>query len=92
MLTLKKLKDMALDTVFVKGEIDNSPEGIFMTREGGMLKWVAVRGGIHDWAIYCHYNTHSWDYVKSNGDKVTQELHIKKLVPCDSKAFKIYRY
>lgn len=52
-LTLEALKEMKPGTIFACGEIENSPEGIYMTdvHKGSMLKWVAKRGGIEDWAI-----------------------------------------
>lgn len=40
MLTLQMLKDMPMGTIFAQGNDEGT-------------KWVAVRGGIHDWAIYC---------------------------------------
>jgi len=92
MLTLKKLKAMKPHEVIARGIVENSPAGIFMTRNGGMLRWVAVRGYIHDWGIYCHWEASSEAYVKSNGDKVHMEEHIKKLVPCSKLAFEMYRH
>ena len=93
MLTIKDLKDMTPDTIFAKGVIVDSPDGINMMNSGRMLKWVACRGGIWDWAIYCCYDDeHDYDYAKSDGEKVTSEENIKKLVTCDDEAFKMYRY
>jgi len=92
MLTLQKLKEMKPDTIFTQGEIIDSPEGINMTNSGRMLKWVAVRGGIHDWAIYCHFANNTYEWVYRFGDKVYSKGNIKKLVNCDDEAFKMYRY
>lgn len=91
MLTLQQLKDMPDHTVFAHGETVNSPEGINMSNDGRSLKWVAKRGQIHDWVIYIGIS--SWDdsLIASNGDKVGSEDHIKKLVPCDDEAYKMYR-
>ena len=91
MLTLKMLKEMKSGTVFDKGEIIDSPEGINMSNSGMPLKWVAKRGGIHDWCIYCLFADHSFEEVIRVGDKVHDEMNIKKLVPCDDEAFKMYR-
>ena len=92
MLTLQKLKDMKPDTIFATGTINDGPTGINIAHTGKTLRWVACRGGIHDWAIYVQ--DESWDEqrVKDMGDKVTSENNIKKLVPCDDEAFAMYRY
>ena len=93
MLTLQQLKDMTPDSVFAKGTIVDSPEGINITNSGRMLKWVAQRGGIWDWAIYCCFDDeHDYEYAKSYGDKVHDAENIKKLVECDDEAFKMYRH
>lgn len=94
MLTLQQLKGMKPETIFAKGEIENSPDGLFMTTSniGKKLIWVAKRGGIHDWAIYCHWAEKGEQFVITNGDKVTAASNIKKLVPCDEESFSMYRY
>ena len=80
--------------VFSKGEIENSPDGIYMTdtRKGEMLKWVAKKGYGNDWGIYIHWAESGYDFVITNGDKVTSESNIKKLVPCTDELFELYRY
>ncbi len=91
-LTLQQLKDMKPDTIFMSGETTDGPEGINMDNTGQSLKWVAVRGGIHDWAIYCDMAYKSEGEIRDMGNKVTSEENIKKLVPCDDEAFEMYRY
>ena len=80
--------------VIAKGEIENSPDGIFMTdtREGDLLKWVAKKGYGNDWGIYIHWAESGYDFVIANGDKVNAEANIKKLVPCTDELFELYRY
>ena len=92
MLTLQNLKDMEPDTIFATGVTTNDPAGINMSNDGRELRWVACRGGIHDWAIYIQSADWPEDEVKRVGDKVTSEHNIKKLVPCDDEAFRMYRY
>ena len=92
MLTIKKLKKMEPNTIFAQGETIDSPEGINMARTGKRLKWVAVRGQIHDWAIYIGTLDQSIEDIRDWGDKVTGEENIKKLVECDKEAFGAYRY
>jgi len=93
MLTLQQLKDMPPKTVFASGEVENSPDGIYMTDSnvGSKLRWAARRGGIHDWAIYIHWAYHSLEYILNQGDKVTGVENIKKLVPCEQEALEMYR-
>lgn len=92
MLTLQQLKDMPADTVFASGMEMDSAGGLFMIGSGVMLRWVAVRGGIHDWAIYCHRSEMSTSWICDHGDKVHMDNNIKKLVPCDEEAFAMYRH
>jgi hypothetical protein len=92
MLTVDKLKAMQPSTIFATGEILDNPQGLNMTNSNKRLRWVAVRGGIHDWAIYCHWAEHDQEWIKSQGDKVYNKHNIKRLVECDDEAFKMYRY
>ena len=83
MITLQQLKDMSPDTIFASGVgMDGRDE----------IRWVACRGGIHDWVIYYGRLDQSEGYIKSSGDKLFSEDKIKKFVPCDDEAFKMYRY
>lgn len=91
MLTLQQLKDMPDHTVFAHGTTSDDAAGINMANTGNQLRWVAKRGGYHDWAIYIHFAYNDEEYIKTNGDKVTGEANIKQLVPCDDEAYKMYR-
>ena len=83
-LTLQILKDMEPGT-FAKGE------GTYPGLHADPIRWVAVRGGIHDWALYYHHAYHSFKYVKKTGDKSFTESIIRDLVPCDDEAWAMYR-
>ena len=83
---------MKPSTIFLKGTMVDSPDGINMGNTGKQLRWLAVRGGIHDWAIYCHLADKDWDFIRTQGNKVGGEENIKRLVPCDDEAFKMYRH
>jgi len=91
-LTVSALCDMAPGTVIAEGEIIDSPEGLNFDNTGGMLKWVAVRGEIPDWAIYVHFAGKSRYYILRHGEKVHWERDIRKLVPCDDLAMTSYRH
>ena len=86
-LTLKYLKEIKPGTIFKSG-ITNDPRLV----RNMDLRWVAVRGIIHDWAIYYHKITNSNEMIAKEGDKCFMEEVIKELVPCDEEAYKMYRY
>ncbi len=92
-LTLKQLKEMK-PGIFAKGQVEDNPMGANMANTGNLMKWVAVRGDIHDWAIYCD-NPYSpqFDYegVAESGDKIHNREIVKRLVPCDKEALEMYR-
>jgi len=91
-LTLETLKALPPCQVFATGLTIDNRTGVNMTGSDKTLRWVATRGGIHDWAIYIHFATFSEEYVKSSGDKIHSKDIIKKLVPCDDEAFAMYRH
>lgn len=91
-LTLQMLKDMTPHTIFATGVAHDEAHALNMTGSGKALRWIAVRGGIHDWAIYCHFQEYSPDWIQDHGDKVHSDVHIKMLVPCDDEAFAMYRH
>ena len=74
----------------------NAPDQLYMTsdRVGEELIWVAIKGFADDWAIYTYWKEEGvdQDYVKSNGDKVASEQHIKFLVKCTEEVYKAYRW
>lgn len=93
-LTLKELKEMEPDTIFATGLIENSPEGIYMTiyREGDLLRYVAIRGGYHDWAIYVHWAENDISYITTAGQKVSSLNNVRKIIFADEEALNMYRF
>jgi hypothetical protein len=91
-LTLERLE--ALEPgVFTQGTVSDNPVGVHMSGSDRLLRWVAVKGGSkYGWKIYIHWAESDWDFVRSNGDKVTGDHNIKKLVECDDAAFAEYEY
>ena len=92
MLDIQMLKTMPPLTIFATGVTTDDENGINMTRSGKELRWIACRGGIWDWCIYCHWSDKTIEWIHDYGDKVTSKENIKKLVPCDDEAFQMYRY
>jgi hypothetical protein len=91
-LTLEEFDKLPLGEVFATGVLPNSPEGLFMTNDGGELRWVAKKGWGHDWAVYCHWADRSVKWVEESGDKIHTEVYIRRCVPCTDEVFKIYRF
>lgn len=87
MLDLKMLNDMPPSTIFATGTVNDNR----LHREY-TLRWVAVRGGRNDWAIYYHKIEKDIDFIRNEGDKCFTKEVIKELVPCDDEAFLLYRY
>jgi len=92
MLDLQMLKAMPENTWFATGVAMDVQGGLFMMNTGKELRWVAVRGGMWDWVIYCHFSDQDIGEIARVGDKVCSENHIRMLVPCDDEAFAMYRY
>jgi len=93
LLTLQKLKSIEPKTIFAKkGTFKDGPEGINIARTGQLLKWVAVKGDVDDWAIYCQAADWSDEEIRRMGDKIQDRVNIMKLVPCDNEALSAYRH
>lgn len=93
-MTLEEFNVIEAGSVFAKGETTNSPEGVYMTNSnlGASLRWVAKKGYGNDWCIYIYWNYTSWEFVETNGDKVTNSANIQKLVPCTPEVESKYRF
>ena len=83
MLTLNKLKEIDPQTCFA--------EGTDVISDTGKVKWKAIRGEIWDWTIYIGPEYWSDTRVSEEGDKLYDYAEVKRLVPCDDEAFKMYR-
>lgn len=86
-LTLEHLKSFPEEAVIAEGY------GFYpRLYNGGDIHWVAVRGGIGDWALYYHFANFTTEQVMEAGDKSFTEAVIRELVPCTDEAFKMYRH
>jgi hypothetical protein len=91
MLTLNELENMHSHTIFAKGT--RTVEDYWDADKEMEIDFVAVRGEIPDWTIYYALkDTASLDWILNWGDKMRNERSIKKCVPCDNDAFKMYRF
>lgn len=94
LLTLARLTEMKPGEIIATGTTLNHPEGVYMTNNfiGRKLLWVAKRGYIHDWAVYCLWEDEAnVQTVLARGDKITTQSYIRMLVPCDDEALAMYR-
>lgn len=85
-LTVDDLKKMK-PGIFSTGTT-NDPRLMF----GLPVRWVAVRGGIHDFAVYYHNIDMTKEFIRDCGEKVHNMDVVKTLVPCDEEALEMYRY
>jgi|AntRauTorckE6833_2_1112554.scaffolds.fasta_scaffold91129_1 hypothetical protein len=84
MLTIESLKGMSPNKVFSFGQSSD------LDYFGHEFKWVAVRGGIHDWAMYYHHIDKDYDFIARCGDKVPQHIACK-LIEASEDAANMYR-
>ena len=120
MLTLEELKAMKPDTVFAKGQAlilhpwFNNTKITCLDKDGNFVergkyckvKWLAIRGRIHDWAIYHSLDANlekadyldgfshlerSWEDIADYGAKLRSIEKIKELVQPDDEALEWYR-
>ena len=73
-------------------ELKCSKPGIIREYLLGAQRFVVVRGGIHDWAMYTDKSERSSWYISQNGLKVHREAEIRALVECTDEAFAMYRH
>lgn len=92
MLDKQMLEAMPPGTLFATGTETDVHDGLHMANTGRELRWVAVRRHGPGWCIYCHFASQDIEWIRRHGDKVCFKDHIRKLVPCDDDAFKLYEY
>ena len=86
-LTVEKLQKFDDNETIATGIIEDA------RLNNAPVRWVAVAGnGYSDWTIYYHHYTKTIDFIKQRGDKLFTHSIIKKLVPCNIEAFKMYRF
>lgn len=90
-LTLKQLEEMKPHTIFASGNTMLEHPWKRDLQVG--VKWIATRGGIHDWAIYFTGNLKAPDKdVADFGDKLHDMKKVVELVPADDSALEMYRH
>lgn len=91
-LTLEAFEQISPGAIFETGILPNSPDGIFMTRDGGELRWLAKKGFGNDWTIYCHWADKSFEWISQHGDKVYTKSNIQLCISCTDDVLDKYRF
>lgn len=91
MLTRQEIIDMPPQTIFAEGTAIDNDKGINFDRTNKMLRWVAVRGYGHDWAVYVAPEEWNKRTVADHGHKLQNIDTIRRLVECDDEAISMYR-
>lgn len=98
-LILEDLKAMKPETIFASGitSIDHPWSG-----QPIEVNWIAIRGGIWDWAIYHSFHTNITMYtnhldatnemIARDGQKLHDMEVVRELVPCTNEALAMYRH
>ncbi len=113
-LTIKKLKAMKPETIIGTGVgtiehpwFNDAKKVLEKDGKSTMIRWVAIRGYIHDWAIYhsmdanickedffdcsCHLLAPDLLITRS-GAKLHNMEKVQEFVPCDKEALEMYRH
>lgn len=77
MLTRERLDKLEPGTIFASGLDFDGGNGIFLWNTGELLRWVAVRGGVDDWAVYADKASKSAENVKEFGCKLSKREALK---------------
>jgi hypothetical protein len=97
MLTIDELKKMKPGTVFASGEVEINHPYYGQAPEYPktiQVRWVAIRGGIHDWAIYTDFDRPFLDNdaIAAYGVKLHDIGKVMELVMADFDAMEMYRH
>ena len=91
-ITIEMLNNSVDDQILAKGECFDNPEGLNMTTSNKMLRWVAKRGMINDWAVYTQWAYQDWDFILSQGDKVQDKKNLQNILSFSEEVYKQYRH
>ena len=89
MLNLEEFSKLP-EGIFRTGICSNSPTGAFMTREGGVLKYVAVKWNSENWGVYIGRVAQSDESIKRGGDFIHNKETVKGLVSFEPEVMELY--
>ena len=91
MITSEYLEAIPAHSIFAAGILRDRTGGVYIgSVSGRLLRWVAVRGGVSDWAVYVGDIEDSFIDIQRTGDKVSLGT-ARVLVPCGQDARDRYR-
>ena len=91
-LTANILERVEPHSIFMAGVFEDVLDGVNLVGDPGrLLKWVAVRGEIPDWALYVGPYEWSWSKVQVEGDKVLKNTAARITGVFDHELMKRYR-
>lgn len=76
--------------IFRIGICSNSPTGVFMTREGGHLKFVAVKWAEDSWGLYIGRTWNDEESIRDGGDFIHARNYVKNILPCSDEIMAFY--
>lgn len=80
MFTREKLDKFEPGTIFASGLDFDGENGINLWNTGELLRWVAVRGGVDDWAVYANKSKKTAEYIKDYGCKLSRKEATKLVI------------
>jgi len=77
MFTREKLNKFEPGTIFASGLDFDGEDGIHLCNTGELLRWVAVRGSVDDWAVYANKASKSAESIRDFGCKLFKHEALK---------------
>jgi len=87
---MELLRNLEPRTIFASGLTTDDVYGVCISNTNQVIRWVAVRGGIEDWAIYVGDYNDSLETIKDFGCKLPLKL-AKTLIGGTDEFFTWYR-
>jgi len=89
-ITDEMFKKAEHNTIFATGYAEDTAEELNLWQEGLLYRWVAVKGTVDDWAVYCDYTCRTDEFIKHLGNKVP-EASVRNIIRVSDELFERYR-
>lgn len=91
-ITKALLEEARPEELLYEGTAVDGPTGLNIWGSGKTIRFVVIRGGIPDWAVYCGPIDWSVDKIAREGDKVIGRQNLENIAAFDYEVAKMYRY